>query len=176
MTNVKVKIAGIGNDGMQEFEILSREKLEELIDELSEAEIYQKTYKEAKDWQLSGNAYTYIDARNGKVVTTWIQQNNYLHPWDNFYEIILCNIGTPTPDILLEDLIDITDDKEYKEFVQYADETGNKIEDFIIEKYGEEELQERIENIIEYYSLEFSFDFDEIRDQLDELYNKQAGI
>jgi hypothetical protein len=46
----------------------------------------------------------------------------------------------------------------------------------IIEKYGEEELQERIENIIEYYSLEFSFDFDEIRDQLDELYNKQAGI
>lgn len=65
-----------------------------------------------------------------------------------------------TPDELL-------DWDEQEEFRDY----NGTLEEFITEKYGEEELQNRIENAKDYWALEFNFDCDYIKEQLDYLYS-----
>lgn len=174
----KVRIAGYSsNEGSRIFDILSQEELEKRIDEILEEigkdEIYKKTFDEAWGYSFSGTAYTYVDARDGKLVTSWLQQNNHLHPWDEFYEIVLCTVSSPVEEPYDDDLLDTTG-KEYDEFHEWQNETGGDVREFFIDKYGEEkgekEYQERIDNWIEWLATEFDIDWENIQRQLDELY------
>lgn len=167
----KVKIAGYSlNEGSRVFEILDREEIEEIIDTLSPAEIYRQTFEKAQRYSFSGDAYTYADARNGEIKTRWMQLNTFDHPWDAFYEIVLCSIKTPVEPLSDEDLINWDD----KDEVQAWKEVYPSIsaEDFILERYGQKELDDRIENCIWFYASEFDFDDDSIKEQLDRLYQK----
>lgn len=173
----KVKIHGYSiNEGYRVFEILDRKQLESIIDELDQAEIYRRTFDKAMGYSFSGTAYTYVDARDGELVTSWQQQNNFLHPWDEFYEIVLCTVSSPIEEPYDDDLLD-TSGKEYDEFHEWQNETGGDVREFFIDKYGEEkgekEYQERIDNWIEWLATEFSKAFD-IDAQLDRLYAKVA--
>ncbi len=167
---ITVKINGYSRDeGVREFEILDRERLEAIIDELDQAEIYKKTLRDAVSYNHSGNAYTYIDARNGNVATTWLEKGNLLHPWDSFYEIIVCDIETGydnldfnNPEYLL------ADNEEHEEFGKFE----GTAEEFILEKFGKEELNERYDNLVEWLANEFEFDWQKINEQLDGLYSK----
>jgi hypothetical protein len=164
-----IKISGYSNnEGVREFEILDRKQLESIIDELDQAEIYRKTFDEAKKREgHSGTAYTYISSIDGKIGTVWLQQNNFNHPWDDFDQIILCRLKTDyqnmdfnNPEYLL------ADNEEYEEFGKFE----GTAEDFVAEKFGQEELDERYDNLIDCLATEFGFDWDNIKEQLDHLY------
>lgn len=165
----KVKIHGI-NEGYRIFEILDREELEAKIEELWSFEIYKKTFEKAKAYEgKTGTAYTFISAIDGKIHTLWLQANTSQHPFDSFYEIVLCSIETPLEGPAPEDLLN---DDEYNTFRDWQIEHGGDVYDFIRETMGNEELDERIDNWIDWLATEFSFD-DDIKAQLDSLY---AGV
>jgi hypothetical protein len=164
---VKIKVAGYSqNEGSREFEILKKEKIEKIINNIDMEEIWKRTFKKANGY-TSGTAYTYIDTRTGKIVTSWLQQYNELHPWDSFYEIVLCSIKTPVFDFEAKDLLDEEEQKDFFSQDNYID-----IEEFIRGKYGDEELEERIEEAIDWYACEFVPDWDNIENQIINLYRK----
>lgn len=168
---LKVRVSGYSsNERARIFEVLDKEELEKKIEELDSREIYRMTYDMAQRYSFSGTAYTYIDAQSGEVVTTWLQQNHELHPFDSFYEIILCSIDTPVMDYTEEDLL--STEEEYEEYYEYRRKEGKGIEEYLEEKYGEEELNDRIENALDWYADEFSFDEYWIQEQLDSLYRR----
>ena len=168
MKMVKVKIHGYSiNEGYRIFEILDREELEAKIEELWSFEIYKQTFEKAYGYTFSGTAYTYIDARDGEIHTIWLQANTSQHPFASFYEIVLCSIETPLEGPAPEDLLN---DDEYNTFSDWQIEHGGDVYDFIRETMGNEELDERIDNWIEWLATEFDIDWENIQRQLDELY------
>jgi len=153
---------------VREFEILDREVLEEKIEELDVSDIYSQTFRKMLEYGHSGSAYTYIDARNGNVNTCWLGSGTENHPFDSFYEIWLCKLETGdqaidinTPEMLLDE----DEQEDYAE--NYVDED---VETYVIDKFGKEELKQRIENIIDVLGVEFNLDYDDITEQLNELY------
>ena len=153
---------------VREFEILDREVLEEKIKELDVSDIYSQTFRKMLEYGHSGSAYTYIDARNGDVNTCWLGSGTVNHPFDSFYEILLCLLETGdksldinTPEMLLDE----DEQEDYAE--NYVDED---VETYVIDKFGKEELKQRIENIIDVLGVEFNLDYDDITEQLNELY------
>jgi len=173
--NVKMTIVEISgysrNEGTREFEILDRQEIEKIIDELDSTEIYKKTYTKGYGYYHSGEATCYLDARTGEVKTMWIQSNNFEHPWDSFYKIVLCSLktGNGQLDFQENDLLD-PDSEEYEEF---HEQTEFGLEEFIEQKYGTDELMDRIENAIDYYAQDFYFDIENIKKQLDDLYGNE---
>ena len=153
---------------VREFEILDREVLEEKIEELDVSDIYSQTFRKMLEYGHSGSAYTYIDARNGNVNTCWLGNGTENHPFDSFYEIWLCKLETGdqaidinTPEMLLDE----DEQEDYAE--NYVDED---VETYVIDKFGKEELKQRIENIIDVLGVEFNLNYDDITEQLNELY------
>lgn len=158
---VTIKVCG------KEFEILEKEVLQKIIDGLDKYTVFVPTFIEAYNYFATGKAYTYLDARTGTIRTTWEQQNTSNHPWDDYYRIILCVIETP---VEIETIHWFGDDKEKQEY----DKVSHiyTVEDYIREKYGEEEYNERLENIANYFADEFEFDYEYIQEQLNGLYEE----
>lgn len=166
MEKVNVRISGYSrNEGSRIFEVLSREEIKKILDELDSSEIYKQTFIKANGYNFSGTAFAYLDVTDGKIKTAWIQSNNFEHPWDSFREIILCTIKSPVEEFTEEDLLDENEMKEFEK-VKY----NITVEDFIINKYDKKELYNRIDNVIDCYSQEFKLDWDNIKEQLDNLY------
>ncbi len=155
------------NEGVREFEILDRKELESIIDELDQAEIYRKTFEKAiKHKGTSGYAYTYVSAIDGKIGTVWLQQNNFNHPWDDFDQIVLCSIDTNYQSLDFNSPEFLLDDDEQEEFLDFE----GTAEDFVAEKFGQEELDERYENLLDWLATEFQLDYSDIKEQMDRLY------
>lgn len=159
---MKVKIYGMSGQESKIFEILSREELESIIENIDFSEIYKRTFAEANGYSHTGTAYTYVDARNGEVKTYWTQNNVFQHPFDSFYEITLCHVDTPV-EFETVDLIDPTSE-EYEEFLQ-SDKT---LEEFLGEEY-----QSRYWDVVDYFSTDFVPNWDRIKEQLDWLYSHE---
>ena len=157
----KVKIYGLNLSESWIFEILDRKSLEEKIEELNQNEIYERTVKKAYEYNMSGSAITYIDARNGSVHTYWLQNNQYNHPYDSYYEIVLCTVNSPVE-------FDIKDFFENEEEQEHYEQSELSLKEF----FGENEYQYRLENIFDYWANEFEFDWENIKEQLDNLYSK----
>ena len=154
---------------VREFEILDREVLEEKIKELDVSDIYSQTFRKMREYGHSGTAYTYIDARNGEINTCWLSSGTENHPFDSFYEIWLCKLETGDQAIdinIPEMLLDKDEQEDYTE--NYIDEID--VETYIIDKFGKEELEQRIEDLIGVLAVEFDLDYEDIKEQLDELY------
>ncbi len=165
---IRIKVSGYNsNEGSREFEILTRATLEAKIDNLSESEIFGKTFAKANGMSHSGTAYTYIDARTGEIKTSWLGSNSFNHPWDSFYEIWLCTLKTGCGCIDLNTAEMLLSDTECDEFREF----DGSIEDFILKKFGQKELDDRIETAIDWMAQEFYFDQENIQDQLRELYS-----
>ncbi|HAX17360.1 MAG TPA: hypothetical protein DCY00_02025, partial [Actinobacteria bacterium] len=108
-----VKIPGYGqSEGFREFEILTREDLEEKIDDLNISDVFRDTFEMANSYMHSGTAYSYLDARNGKIFTSWLGSNTFNHPWDSFYEIWLCDLKSGDQKIDLDTPEDILSNDE----------------------------------------------------------------
>lgn len=158
----KVKIHGYSsNEGYRVFEVLDREELEAKIEDLWSFEIYKQTFEKAYGYTFSGTAYTYIDARDGKIHTIWLQANTFQHPFDSFYEIVLCTVNSPVE-------FDVKDFFENEEEQEHYEQSELSLKEF----FGENEYQYRLENIFDYWANEFEFDWQKINEQLDDLYSK----
>jgi hypothetical protein len=159
-----------GRNGEKSIFAIDRAVIEELIDDLDAAEVYKIAYEEASGYSFSGTAYAILDVTDGKIFSRWLMQNNYM--MDDFGEIVLCSINTPLETLTENDLLS---DEELTEFHKYIDENWNEyngIEDYIIEKYGDDSLEERKSNYVDWLASEFEIDYERIKEQLDEVYNR----
>ena len=159
-----------GRNGEKSIFAIDRAVIEELIDDLDAAEVYKIAYEEAIGYSFSGTAYAILDVTDGEIFSRWLMQNNYL--MDDFGEIVLCSINTPLETLTENDLLS---DEELTEFHKYIDENWNEyngIEDYIIEKYGDDSLEERKCNYVDWLASEFEIDYNKIEEQLDEVYNR----
>lgn len=139
-----------------------------MIDDLDAAEVYKIAYEEAIGYSFSGTAYAILDVTDGEIFSRWLMQNNYL--MDDFGEIVLCSINTPLETPTENDLLN---DEELTEFHKYIDEHEYRsIEDYIIEKYGDDSLKERKSDYVDWLASEFVIDYNKIKEQLDEVYNR----
>jgi hypothetical protein len=157
----------------REFEILSREELEEKIANISATEVYEKALEEAEKWSCSGHASCYIDARNGELGTIFLQNGTYEHPFDSFYEITLCAIHKEEGS-MLDDPKLLLDDDEWEEYR----ESDLGPSDFVTEKHGQKELEDRKVAALQWLSCDFECDFeieDDVNRQLDELYREPVS-
>lgn len=149
---------------------IDRAVIEEIIDELDTAEIYKMAYEEALGYSFTGTVYVVLDVTDGRIFTRWLMQNNYL--MDGFGEIVLCRINTPLESLTENELLD---DGELREFHNYIYDNWDEysgIEDYIIEKYGNYSLKERKSDYIDWLSSEFELNYESIKEQLDEVYNR----
>lgn len=145
----------------REFNIIEKKELEEKLSNISSEEVFKNTMKLAERHRFSGEAYAYLDAETGTIEYGWVK-----HPFDSYKEIILCRLETPIESFDERDLLD------EKELDDYYEETDGYIspEEYIEEHWGIEELENRIENVREAYAWTFSIDWEEVRRQVDELY------
>jgi hypothetical protein len=157
-----------GRNGEKSIFAIDRAVIEELIDDLDAAEVYKIAYEEASGYSFSGTAYAILDVTDGEIFSRWLMQNNFL--MDGFGEIVLCSINTPLETPTENDLLD---DAELTEFHKYIDEHEYRsIEDYIIEKYGDDSLKERKSDYVDWLASEFVIDYNKIKEQLDEVYNR----
>jgi len=161
---MKIRVRGYSsNEGSRVFEILERETIEEIISNIDQSDVFCRTFDKAQGYHFSGDAYTYVDARNGEIVTRWQQQGTFDHPWDSFYEIVICSVKTPVMEF---DTNEYLDEKELQKFY----DSNMSLEEFLLTEYGPDEFERRTENIIDFYSQEFKIDRNFIKEQLDNLY------
>lgn len=166
LKKVNVLIQGLNASEKKEYEVLDRDTLMEKIDNVDWQEVYKATYKKAEGYTFGGRALTYIDARDGELKTYWIGQNSYNHPFDDFYEIVLCSIPTQ-----MESPADIEflNQDEYEEFQEgLSNEKWDSLKKYADEKNID--LDDRKDNIIEYYASEIDMDWDKVTEQVDNLY------
>ena len=167
---MKIRIAGYSsNEGSRVFEILEREELEKIFDSIDRQEIFRQTFDKARDFRFSGDAYTYVDARNGEIVTRWQQGGAIDHPWDSFYEIVICSLKTPVREF---DTNEYLDEKELQKFY----DSDMSLEEFIRTIFGPDEFERRTENIIDFYAEFAGVDWDFIKEQLDNLYSNSRHV
>jgi len=162
----KITISGYSaSEGTRTFEILDRPKIEEIIDNLSTVDIYERTYREAAGYTHSGSAYTYVNAMTGELKTYWLSNNTIEHPWSSFNQIIVCSVksGNGSTDFDSGDMLDDEEQKEFREF-------NGSLEEFITKT--DTDFDERLQNCIDHESVEFEMDWDDIERQLDDLYGK----
>ena len=159
----KVIISGYSkNEGTREFEILDRKQIEDAIDELSTSQIYTDTFKKAASYSATGKVFTYINVMNGQVSTMWMQNNHQEHPWDSFYEIVLCSADSGNGNTEFDSQT-MLDDDEQKEFRNFE----GSLEEFLGDEYSG-----RFEDCIDYQAGEFELNWDNINQQLDDLYGR----
>ena len=175
---VTVEIPGLGNDCPQEFEVLSRENVIDLISGIEPSEISAQLIQLADRYRMSGIAYIYLDARTGQIEEGWLQQNTSLHPWDSFYEIVLMTEMTTEAGIyetLTDEWFFDVMDNEYDEYLEWREKNDGIAEDFLRERYGEVEVKKRLADIIEGMQEGMEMN-DNIREQVDELYAYQTEL
>ena len=165
---MKVRVSGYSSsEGFRIFEILERETIEEIISNLDQSDIFYRTFDKAQGYHFSGEAYTYVDARNGEIVTRWQQQGMIDHPWDSFYEIVICSLKTPVREFETNEYLD---DEELQKFC----DSDMTLEEFILTEYGPDEFERRVQNIIDFYACEFGIDWNFVKEQLDNLYSRHV--
>ena len=167
---VTVEISGYSeNEGTREFEILAREEIEKVIDNIDTKEIYKRTFKQADNVGMTGTAFTYIDAQTGEIKTSWIQQNWQEHPWADFKQIWLCTVKIPAFEF---ENSDILNDEEMEKFEKWQEERDiqGTLEKFVEEQLGKGEFEKRYEDWIDWLAQESEMDWENIKEQLDELY------
>ena len=150
-----------GNRNEREVCLLPKNETEKTVDDLSVAEIYKMAYKEGEGYTFSGTAYVILNVETGKIYSEWLQQNNFTV--NNFTEVVLLSMDTPIDISNAEDLLD---DEEQKEFEEY----DGDVEDFIIEKHGEDEVEERKMTYIEWWASETGLEWERIQEQINEIY------
>lgn len=159
-----------GRNNEKSIFAIERKVIEEIIDELDTAEIYKMAYERAIGYSFTGTAYVVLDVTDGKIFTRWLMQNNYM--MDDFGEIVLCRINTPLEGLTENELLD---DSELREFHNYIYDNWDEytgVKDYIIEKYGSYSLNVRIWDYIDWLASEYEFNYESIKEQLDDIYKR----
>lgn len=171
MKTTIIEVVGIGTDGIEEFEVLERDIIQKQLAAIDRQLLAAQLLEYADMKQVSGMAYIYLDARDGRLKEEWLSQGESLHPWDSFYQIILMDEITP---ISWENVTDYDFIDEYSpewdEFQEWYEDRGcGTAEEFILEKYGEDELEKRKAIIFEHWAESMEFR-DDIEEQINEIY------
>lgn len=167
------RIIQVAGNGIREFEVLEKKVLQKQLAEeaIDQRLVAARLLKYAGSIRASGMTYIYLDARDGRLKEDWLSQGESLHPWDSFYRIVLMDEITPInwEDASDYDFIDEYS-SEWEEFQGWYQDRGcGTAEEFILEKYGEDELEERKQIILERWAENLEFR-DDIEKQLSEIY------
>lgn len=180
------------NEWEDEIEVLDRETLEEIIDNLDLEKISHEAFNEARGYgSVSGSVDVEIDARDGELSIGFSQSNSmtigYYDTYIRLFRIITGDgIGSeykyPEFDVYL-----FTEDEHiayYKELeernyrIENGEEDGeilseSEIKDAVIEKFNldEDELREEYFKIIDAENVGCIFDMNEVNEQIEELYS-----
>ena len=168
---MEIQVAGIGTDGIREFEVLEKKVLQKQLEAIDQRLVAAWLLKYADSIKASGIAYIYLDARDGRLKKDWLSQGESLHPWDSFYQIILMDEITPISWENITDC-DFIDEysSEWEEFQGWYHEKGcGTAEEFLLEKYGEHELEKRKAIIFENWIENIRFR-DDIEKQINKIY------
>lgn len=168
---MEIRVAGIGTDGIRKFEVLEKKILQKQLEAIDQRLVAMRLLKYADLIGTSGIAYIYLDAGDGRLKEDWLSQGESLHPWDGFYQIILMDEITP---ISWENITDCDFIDEYsgewEEFQDWYHKKGcGTAEEFVLEKYGEHELEKRKISIFERWVERMEFR-DDIEEQINKIY------
>ena len=167
---MKIQIAGIGTDGIREFEVLEKKVLQKQLEAIDQRSVAARLLKYANSISASGICRIYLDARDGSLKEDWLSQGECLHPWDQFYRIILIEEVTPIDWENVTDCDFINEySSEWEEFQGWYHEKGcGTAEEFLLEKYGEHELEKRKAILFERWAE--SMEFRDIEEQINKIY------
>ena len=152
-----------GSRNKREVYLLPKEDIEKIVDELEVIDIYKKAYEKGRGYKFSGTAYVILDCSDGKIYTRWLQQNNFIV--NDFTDIVVFGMDTPICEFDDDDLID-----NYGSEMEEWENFDGSAEEFIVEKYGEEELENRKENVVDYWATEYGLEWNDIQERIDEMY------
>jgi hypothetical protein len=150
-----------GNRNEREVYLMPKTAIEKIVDDLDVAEIYKMAYEEGEGYTSSGTANVILNAGTGEIYSQWLQQNNFTI--NNFTEVVLLSLITPIDTFNAEDLIADEEQKEFEEF-------DGDAEDYLIVKYGEDELEERKMIYIEWWADRIGLERERIQEQIDKIY------
>lgn len=175
-----------------EIEVLDRETLEEIIDNLDLEKISHEAFNEARSYgSVSGSVDVEINARDGEVCISFSHNNQMTIGYYNTYiRLFSIETGSGVGDDYKSPELDIylfTEDEHiayYKELKERNDRILNgeedgdiileyKIKDAVIEKFNldEDELLEEYFEVIDAENVDWLLDTDEINRQIEELYS-----
>src|SRR5699024_662338 len=67
-----IEVAGIGTDGVEEFEVLEKKVLQKQLSSIDRQLLATQLLEFTDMKQVSGMAYVYLDARDGKLKEEWL--------------------------------------------------------------------------------------------------------
>lgn len=148
--------------GIQEdtFEILEREKVEKIINNLDPEKIVQTAYAAYVPGMKKG--YATVNIKNGKLEPVSLEVGESLHPFDDLrvYLYSIEELDLPYPDLF--------DETELEKLDQYLEE-GKSIEEFCNNENID--IKERqIQALV--YHFDEVWDESNIKEQLDQLYQQ----
>lgn len=151
---------------MKKINKLPLYQIRKILSEVDAAEIYKNTREVAEGYPaMSGMSYTFLDATNGEIKTIWVD-------WDfreySEWQIVLEEIPTPIAELKDVDLLD-----QYGEEWDEYKSSNLSAKDFIVERYGEKELEERKETTIDCIAMENELNWRRIEEQLDNFYSQR---
>jgi len=157
--------------------MLKNEEILQIIEENQNKDNLQKTYEIAKKYTFSGKAFCEISLKTGELNFGWSQQGQ--KTMSEFKgtdtNITIISIATPIEEIGPEDLLDEID--EFDEFEQWSENNDNyDVEEYVIEKWSEQELEDRMYFVYEELADKEVFfkDWDLIQQEVIEILLKKA--
>lgn len=179
------------NEREDEIEVLDRETLEDIIDNLDMEKISHEAFNEARGHSMSGSIDVEIDARDGEVSIGFSQSNSMTI---GYYDTYIRLFSIRTGDGIGDDYKYPNDDKDLfteNEHIAYYEELEERnsriedeeedgeiladyeIKDAVIEKFNldEDELLEEYFEVIDAENVDWLLDTDEINRQIEELYS-----
>lgn len=179
------------NEREDEIEVLEKDALKDIIDNLDLEKISHEAFNEARGRSISGSVDVEIDARDGEICISFSQSNSMtIGYYDTYIRLFSIRTGNGIGDDYKSPELDIylfTEDEHiayYKELeernyrIENGEEDGeilseSEIKDAVIEKFNldEDELLEEYFEVIDAENVDWLLDTDEINRQIEELYS-----
>lgn len=179
------------NEREDEIEVLEKDALKDIIDNLDLEKISHEAFNEARGRSISGSVDVEIDARDGEICISFSQSNSMtIGYYDTYIRLFSIRTGNGIGDDYKSPELDIylfTKDEHiayYKELeernyrIENGEEDGeilseSEIKDAVIEKFNldEDELLEEYFEVIDAENVDWLLDTDEINRQIEELYS-----
>lgn len=106
MDKIKVKLKSSFNNEYKEFNIFSRESIENIINNLDKTKIINDTINLAKGTNKEGTFYVELDAEHGEVDTYWIKKGDEpLYLYNKYITLLVLPTGQKTNDLSNKNLL-----------------------------------------------------------------------
>jgi len=148
--------------------IKTKEQVKEILEVTDLKEIYIQSYKEAIENNISGNVFCFLDLTDLTIGYEFLRKGTYNQAIDDWYKLVLYKVNTPYSIFDNEDFF--TDDEiitfELENFIDLT------IEEFYLEKFGEDKMGNRIDEYLDYCSEGFDLEWEYLNEKLEDIYKK----